>query len=68
MFVNLKTAVENGIDDAEARDELLDKIASMKKTHGTPGFTEKYKDFVASAADHMTILAPLLPLLTALLS
>lgn len=47
--------------------ELLKIVAEMKETKGTPAFKEKYQAFIASAANHMTVFGPFLPMLTSLL-
>jgi hypothetical protein len=52
----------------EERTELIAAIAAMEKAHNTPTFVERYKDFIALAANHMTIIGPFLPALSALLS
>jgi hypothetical protein len=47
---------------------MLDRLDALKAAEGKPTFGERYREFVASAADHMTLLAPFLPALTALLA
>ena len=39
----------------------------MERNQGTDDFTRAYKDFLATAADHISILAPVLPALASLL-
>jgi hypothetical protein len=39
----------------------------MKEAAGKPSFKDRYKEFMAQAANHMTILTPFLPMLTNLL-
>jgi len=40
----------------------------MEAAKGTSGFTQKYQNFIASAANHMTVLAPFIPALTQMLA
>lgn len=42
-------------------------ISEMRQAVGQPSFGEKYKTFIQSIANHMTIFAPFIPQLTALL-
>jgi hypothetical protein len=54
-------------EQAEANKELLVHISEMKATVDTPSFVEKYQNFITSAANHITIFAPLIPALTQLI-
>ena len=42
-------------------------VSAMQSAVGTKTFGERYKEFIAVAADHMTLVAPFLPALTQLL-
>jgi len=46
---------------------ILALIEKMEAKKGTDGFRETYTEFLVSAANHMTIIAPFLPALTKLL-
>jgi hypothetical protein len=39
----------------------------MESELGRSGFVKNYSDFIALAANHMTVLGPFVPMLTALL-
>ena len=39
-------------------------VDAMQVSAGTRNFSERYKDFIALAADHVTVFAPFLPALT----
>jgi len=39
----------------------------MEAQQGTPSFIDCYKDFMSNAANHMTVLAPILPALAGFL-
>jgi len=68
VFMDLRRVVDEGDIKNDERTKLHEGIAAMEKARDTPGFVDRYKDFIALAANHMTIIAPLLPALTALLS
>lgn len=47
--------------------EIKERISDMENSVGKKDFAEKYNAFIQSVANHMTIFAPLIPLLTQLL-
>lgn len=49
------------------QSDLLELVAEMKGTQGTPKFKEKYQAFMALAANHMAVLGPFIPMLSSLL-
>jgi hypothetical protein len=68
VFANLRKAIdESSLDDIE-RGRLLNGVSAMEKAPDRTGFVDRYRDFISLAADHMTIIGPLLPALSALLS
>jgi hypothetical protein len=68
VFVNLREAVEGSDIDPADRARLLAGIEAMEKAQSSPGFMDKYKEFIAIAANHIAIIGPFLPALSALLS
>jgi hypothetical protein len=58
----------HSIADGAARDNILARIEELEKAQGSATFLQAYQKFMAAAADHMTIFAPLLPLLAKMLS
>jgi len=67
VFVGLKHQIESHIREENERTMLLKKVEAMEQAHGAKSFAERYQDFVATAADHITLLAPFIPALTQLL-
>ena len=63
----IREALQKEIEDSEERQLLLSKLDELARTHGTDRFAVSYKAFMAMAANHMTVLAPFIPALTALL-
>ena len=67
LFDDLRGAIqESSLDSAVAR-QLIQNVSAMQSAVGTETFSERYKKFIALAADHMTLVAPFLPALTQLL-
>ncbi len=63
----VRTLLQDHVADAEERERLLAKVEELQQVHGTEKFVETYREFMQMAADHMTVIAPLVPALTALL-
>jgi hypothetical protein len=49
------------------QQRLREAIDAMQASAGTRSVLERYKDFIALAADHVTVFALFLPALTQLL-
>ena len=67
VFGDIRNAVQNGVEDEDERKRLHDALDELARAHGTEKFTDTYKDFIATAANHMVMLAPFMPALSALL-
>ena len=67
LFASIRSAVDAGITDANQRQSVLDAVAAMEQSAGTPAFLERYTRFVGVVADHITLIAPLIPALTQLI-
>jgi hypothetical protein len=67
IFSALRKAIEQGIEDQKLKGELLSKTSEMESELGRSGFVKNYSDFIALAANHMTVLGPFVPMLTTLL-
>lgn len=63
MFQELRALIEAKLPDTG----LISLVNEMEQAKGTIGFAAKYNAFIQSAANHMTVLAPFIPSLTALL-
>ena len=55
------------IQNLSDRKELQRLTIEMQKSQGTPSFLNSYKEFMSLAANHVSILAPVLPVLAAFL-
>lgn len=61
-------ALRKKAEQVPNNEELKERISDMENSIGTKSFAEKYNAFIQSAANHMTLFAPLIPALTQLLS
>lgn len=68
VFNQLHEAVDTGVLEDGERTRLKTLIAEMEAAKDQKSFTAAYQAFIASAANHMTILAPMLPALTHLIT
>ena len=67
VFSQIRRLLSESITDSPDLDLLLERVKDMESSIGSDDFTKAYKDFLATAANHMTVLAPVLPVLAALL-
>lgn len=67
VFENIKNKIKNEVSDTNEQQLILSKLNTLENSLGTPSSLSNYQDFISSAANHMTILAPLLPALTQLI-
>jgi len=68
LFPEIRKTIENGIEDAELKHKLLMKTGELEANVGKSAYAKKYSDFVALAANHMTLLGPWIPALTKFLT
>lgn len=54
--------------DLDDRNTIISAINEMQESVGKSNFKDKYNAFIQSAANHMTLFAPFLPMLTKLLT
>ena len=67
LFDNLREAIRKSSLDSTVARQLIQNVNAMQSAVGTKTFGERYKEFIAVAADNMTLVAPFLPALTQLL-
>ena len=68
LFSNLRDAVTSSSLDEGTVRSIVQQVDAMESAVGTKTFTERYKEFIEVAADHMTLIGPFLPALTNLLA
>lgn len=67
IFEQIRSAIEASDLAAGDKASLRAHVDEMASEQGTPGFMARYASFIAAAANHMTLVAPFVPALTALL-
>ena len=68
VFASLREAIQRDVADAGERERLGPLVDALESAKDRTSFMSAYQKLIASAADHMTVLAPLLPALTNLLT
>ena len=69
VFADLRAAINEHVTDDAARASLLRSVDDMDDSKvDKTGFLGAYQRFIASAAEHMTVVAPFLPALAPLLA
>nr|WP_309685796.1 hypothetical protein [Armatimonas sp.] len=66
LFADLRRLVESS-ELQTGKDTLLAYIDEMEAQQGKAGFTNPYQNFIASTAQHMTLIGPFIPALSKLL-
>ena len=67
LFAKLRAAATDKMP-AEDRGRALSAIDSLERANTPQSFAHAYRDFVAVAADHLTVFGPFIPAVTQLLS
>lgn len=67
FFTALRECIDAGVAEGEERTKILEAVTVLEQSHGRPSFAQRYTDFIAAAANHMTLLAPFIPALTEML-
>lgn len=66
FFAALRERIESGVSGADQKD-ILAKLTALEASHGQPSFAQRYTDFMAAAANHITVIVPFIPALTEML-
>jgi len=67
LFEQIRGALDEGIRSEGEREQLKRLLNEIEAARDRKSFASSYQALIASAADHMTIIAPFLPALTDLL-
>lgn len=67
-FNGLREALDEGVSDEGERERLKDLVNQVAAAADRKRFATAYQALIASAANHMTIIAPFLPALAGLLA
>lgn len=66
-FDPIKNAIEKADIIEEEKATMLESLGKLEGSAGSEAFTDRYKEFVSTCANHTTILAPFIPALALLL-
>ena len=67
LFDDLRETIRKSSLDSTVEQQLIQNVEAMQSAVGTKKFAEHYGEFIAAAADHMTLVAPFLPALAQML-
>jgi len=68
LFEKLRGLIKNSISDEIVSAQLSEKVDELQEAQGTKNFVTKYQEFMALAANHVSILAPFIPALSQMLN
>lgn len=68
IFSKLKETIKNNIDSEDECNKLISKLDELETALDDKNkFLNKYQEFIALAANHMTLIGPFIPALSAFL-
>ena len=67
VFADMRQVIKTRVKNDVERIQILSKLSELEESKDEESFIQKYQEFIASAADHLTILAPFIPALTQML-
>jgi len=68
VFDEIRKVIETEIKDENLKRDLQAKTSEMEQNVGKNSFLKSYSEFMALAANHVTVFAPLIPALTQFLT
>jgi hypothetical protein len=68
IFEKLEKVINEQIADADASSKLMSEVEDIKKSRGKIEFLEHYTKFIASAANHATLITAVLQMVPAFYS
>ncbi len=67
FFTTLRSRIESEITGGDERRKILEALTALQEGHGKPSFARRYTDFMAAAANHISVIVPFIPALTEML-
>ena len=64
VYENIENAITEGLQDSDQKSKILSKLNEMKFERDKKQLRLRYNEFIQSAANHMTLVAPFIPALT----
>lgn len=68
VFSQIRELLRESVADSEELDLLLERVDDMERSQGSGSFISAYQEFIAAAGAHMTVIAPMIPALTTMLT
>lgn len=68
IFADMRQAIDAKVADPTRKAEIIAAINEAEAAKGSSGFLQAYQKVIGIAADHLGLLSPFLPALTAMLS
>lgn len=68
LFREMRKAIKSQVESETKQVELLAAVNDMESSKGKPEFLPAYQNFIAAAANHVTVFAPFLAPLAKMLS
>ena len=62
-FAELRKVIESGVADGAERTAILEKLADLEAATDRESGSTRYQEFIATAANYMTLIGPFLPAL-----
>jgi hypothetical protein len=66
VFSKIREDITLRIPQGDERDAILERLSALEKAQRSSGFAQRYAELMAVAANHVTVLAPFLPALAAM--
>ena len=67
IFADMRQVIQTQIQNEKEKTEILNKLNELENSIGKKEFTEKYKDFIGTVADHIGLISVFIPYLTKML-
>ena len=67
VFANLRQELKSRIPASDELTDILTKLNALEEAQESPSFAKRYTEFIATAANHVQLIAPFLPALAELL-
>lgn len=67
IFDKIEAEIRSSVDNKDEQDRVIKELVRIREAVDKPSKLVAYQQFITSAANHMTILAPFLPILGAVI-
>lgn len=67
FFTAMRARIEADIAEGEERQKITEALAALQAAHGKPSFAQRYTELIQVVGNHIKIITPFIPALTAML-